>query len=622
MRGFVGAASIAAILATGIVVTPASAAPAFPPNQIRGLFDSTYASIAARVSHLGYAPTSLTGTYGKMYTRDASVQALALSAAHDDTRARAIMRYLVRYSAASGADRLPHRIADTTNDLVDGGQTEVSSPVADLAHGATQTMPAPGTVSAVDVWLSGRHGASGQVEATLYAGSEPVDTQSIAVRELPSGKGGWVTFEFLPPLSAAVPSSYRVRLSAPGGHVTWWGASSGEPSFRERTTDFHLVDYDMFDETDQLFSVALAWARTVPGAPRSYIDETWPLIRKYVDYYLDTPGYLSTSLNLIRNPILDDEGYHNTYDLLTNVFASQALHELAAFDRRYGHFASLIADGIRAHLVTTVDGKPIYGEKYEIDAGMEFHAGYSFVNLSPLAAGWYGMDRTIMANTVQAYFRHESKDWSGITMLSSMQDFSGSGHNRWVLTKSFSWELRFAALTGDASRVRELDSFLRHYDPDVVQPVAEGWILDDNGTVTMTDPGNQEHASWYLISLLRSYPALAARARSISHRLDSVPELTVSMPPRVRGSFTMNGTLFNTLDSSASFKASVRVPPGWTVTTTSPLTGTLRPGDAAPFAWTVTPPLGYRGPAPFTVSALVDGRPVTKQVFTTVPTPT
>jgi hypothetical protein len=127
--------------------------------------------------------------------------------------------------------------------------------------------------------------------------------------------------------------------------------------------------------------------------------------------------------------------------------------------------------------------------------------------------------------------------------------------------------------------------------------------------------------TWYLISLLRSYPALAARARSISHRLDSSPELTVSMPPRVAKFFTVNGTLFNTLDHSASFAAAVRVPSGCTATTTSPPAGTLQPGDAAPFAWTVTPPPGYSGPVTITATAVVDGRSVTKRVFTTVASP-
>ncbi|TDP92235.1 NEW3 domain-containing protein [Labedaea rhizosphaerae] len=638
MRVLLGAASIAAILGTGIVVTPASAAAALPPNQILGLFDSSYASIAARVSHLGYAPTSLTGTYGAMYTRDASVQAMALTAAGDTTRAEAILSYVLRYSAASGQAQLPHRIYDTKNVLTTSRQADVSQRVYDLSvlpRGATQAMPVPGTVSAVDVWLSRGASTSGKVRATLIAGTgsaaQTVDSQTIPIADVPTGSGGWVTVEFRPPLTAEAPTAYSIKLAGiDSPAVTWWGAGAGKASYQERTTDFRLSGYDMFDETDQLFSVALAWARVFPKSSLGFRYETWPLIRGFVDYYLSTPGYFNTSMNLIRNPILDDEGYHNTYDLLTNVFTAQALHELApiadgyldpATASRYRQFAAKITRGINANLVTTVDGNRIYGEKYEIGSTTVFSPGYSFVNLSPLAAGWYGMDDTIMANTVQAYFAHESKNWSGVTMLSSMQDYGGSGHNRWVLTKSFSWELRFAAKNGDTGRVGEIDTFLQRFDPDIVQPIAEGWILDDTGTVTMTDPANQEHASWYLLGLLQSYPRLAPRSASISQALKTTPELTVSMPAHVTAAFTVNSTLFNTLASSSDFTVSADAPSGWTVSTTSAVDGTLRAGDSAPVAWTVTPPPGYSGPVDLTVSARLGGHTVTKHVFTTVANP-
>lgn len=638
-RAWIAALSAAALVLGGGLVTATAQASAssFPPRQMLGLFDSSYASLAARVSHLGYTPTSLTGTYGKMYTRDASVQAMAMLADGDDGRARAILRYLLRYSAATGQARLPHRIAEETNTLSSAQQTDTSVPAVALGgpHGGTQAMPAPGMVSAVDVWLSRGDGATGEVEATLLAGTgadaTPVDTQTIAAADLPAAPGGWVTFEFLPPLFATPPAGYGIRLTGRGmrpGAVTWWGAGAGNASYRERVTDFHLSGYDMYDETDQLSSVALAWAKTYWGADSRYRDETFPLIRKFVDYYLDTPGYFSSELNLIRNPILDDEGYHNTYDLLTNVFTAEALHELAPVaDRRgdhadaarYREFAARIEQGIKANLVTTVDGKRIYAEKYEIGATTEFHAGYSFVNLSPIAAQWYAMDRTLMANTVQAYFAHESKDWSGITMLSSMQDYAGSGHNRWVLSKSFAWELRFAAMTGNARRVGELDAFLRRYDPDVAQPVAEGWILDESGTVTLTDPGNQEHAGWYVLQLLRTYPALRGRTAEIDRDLRATPELTVSAPPAVTGQFTVDSTVFDTPYGVAGFHGpSLRVPDGWTVQTSSPQSGTLRRGDSATFVWTVTPSAGASGTVPLDVSVTLGGKTVAKRITTTV----
>src|SRR5262249_41922901 len=109
------AAGLTAV-ATAVVGVPAAVAdpgqngPGQPPSHESGLFDSRYQSLAERVPDRGYAPTSLTGYYGAMYTRDSSVNALALLLGGDDTDARAILRYIFRYSAAAGAPRMPHRI--------------------------------------------------------------------------------------------------------------------------------------------------------------------------------------------------------------------------------------------------------------------------------------------------------------------------------------------------------------------------------------------------------------------------------------------------------------------------------------------------------------------------------
>src|SRR5262245_16259726 len=143
----------------------------------------------------------------------------------------------------------------------------------------------------------------------------------------------------------------------------------------------------MYDETDQAYSVLLVWARYVQANPNdhAFVGETWPYVQRYANYYLDAPGYLNSTLNLVRNPILDDEGYHNTYDLLTNVFVSQSLRELAplaerlddpADAQRWSAVSEQVRDGIDANLVTTVDGQRIYGEKYEVDQGNAFHPGY------------------------------------------------------------------------------------------------------------------------------------------------------------------------------------------------------------------------------------------------------
>lgn len=361
----------------------------------------------------------------------------------------------------------------------------------------------------------------------------------LAVQEVRAG-GGWVTFRFLPPLLSTPPGDgYTLQLSAPDAppsSVVWHGASGGsglsiftegggwEPSpgagaYRERLTTFEVTGEDAWDETDQNYSVLWVWAWYARMHPEDaeFIHETWPLVRAFADHYLLTPGYLDPALDLVRNPILDADGYHDTYDLLTNVFASQALHDLAPIALSLGDAEAAtrwaaaderIRHGVEAHLVTVVDGKQIYGEKYELDEANRFYPGYEFVNLSPIAVEWYALDREIMANTVEAYATHASRDWSGMTMLSSMQDFPSTERNDWVLAKALAWEWRFHKETGDLARLDVLDRFLRAYCPDTSQPVFEGWILDSGGTLRTTDPGNQEMASWFVVELLRAYPAL------------------------------------------------------------------------------------------------------------------
>ncbi|MFB9838013.1 NEW3 domain-containing protein [Actinoallomurus acaciae] len=632
------ACAFAVVVATaGLGAAPASAARepgGLPPRHEVALFESTYRSLAERVTARGYAPTSLAGYYAAMYTRDSSVNALALLLGGDDARARAILRYIFRYSAASGQARMPHRIyQESDTPTAAGEQTDVSAPTVSFrgpGSRATQPMPAPGLVTATDVWLDRTPRARGTVRATLLAGTGPdaqvVDTTGIATSQIPAG-GGWVTLRFLPPLFSSPPAGgYSLRLEAPDtppGSVTWRGAADGTLSYRERITDFTISGYDMYDETDQAYSVLLAWSRYVRANPgdRAFVAETWPYVRRYADYYLDTPGYLDASLDLIRNPILDDEGYHDTYDLLTNVFTSQALHELApiadrlgdpADARRWQSISKQIERGIDTNLVTTVDGKRIYGEKYEVTEGNRFHPGYSFANLAPIAVDWYALDTRIMADTLRAYLAHESRDWSGVPMLSSMHDYAFTGHNDWVLTKGLAWEWRFDQENRGQDRIPALDAFLRHYYPDETQPISEGWILDSDGNLRVTDPGNQEHAGWYAIEMLETHRGLRETAGSLNASMRRTPSLYVAASTSVIAGtpFTVTATLYNTTGEPVDYQAlRLRGPAGWAVTGPSVNGGQLAPGDPIPVTWTVTPPADApAGPAALTVTTRTTAR--------------
>lgn len=622
--GGLNAANAAPAASTGAptAVTSAPAERALPPEHERALFASTYASLRDRVDERGYAPTSLSGYYAAMYTRDASVNALALVLGKDYTQARAILRYILRYTVASGQPTIPHRIYSLADTLeTTGQQTYTSDAVVALGGPSsyTQAMPAPGLVTAVDTYLSRTKDAGGTVTATLRAGTGPeapvVDTTSLPVSDIPTA-GGWVTFRFLPPLFSTPPAGgYSLTLEVTGGppgKVTWYGnRNDAAASFRERTDDFTFVDraYDTWNQVDEKYSVLLVWARYVAANPgdHAFIDETWPLVREYADYSLTRPGSVSEALDLIRNPALDDEGYNDVYDLLTNTVTAEALHELAALAPRLGDPAAAerwsaaadrISGGITKNLVTQVDGRPVYGAWYDGKDPSKFTTGWTFVNLAPVAFSWYGLDPTIMQNTLESYMKYESRDWSGVQMLSSMSDYGFTGANDWVLTKALAWEWAWAAHTGDTARIGQLDQFLRTYYPDYTQPISEGWVLDADGKLRVTDPGNQEHASWYAVMMLQTYPGLQGHPGRCATPRDADPAslitlemttpqkvVTAGAPATVEAKLTNNSC-----DPISNVVISLDLPDGWTTDQPDAEAGDLAARSSTTATFTIQTP--------------------------------
>ncbi|MCI8510310.1 MAG: hypothetical protein HFJ06_17460, partial [Lachnospiraceae bacterium] len=112
------------------------------------------------------------------------------------------------------------------------------------------------------------------------------------------------------------------------------------------------------------------------------------------------------------------------YDLLTNVYASQALHELSLVFQnsaaqnaaKWGAYADQIAQGIHKNLVAEVDGTTIYAEMKSIDKELaatgqrvpddQFYIGFSWVNMAPAGAGWYALNQEIMNNTYEKYIQY------------------------------------------------------------------------------------------------------------------------------------------------------------------------------------------------------------------------
>lgn len=393
-------------------------------------------------------------------------------------------------------------------------------------------------ITAVDVILGNTNGASGKAEATLYKMQDDkeiiVDTQEIDITDL-SASGELVHLKFRLPLVSIDPSSsYYLKIEAPNcaeGSLIWYGTQEtdryetmnangsvgGEASFiAYRSRIRQLSDHRQIDGNYMLIH---AWCQFALEAPdtaqnQTFIKETYPIIRKFASYYLDQ-GYIDAELKLMRNDSFEHsrEGrYWNSYDLITNVFASQALHELStvaldmqddASAQQWAEASQTLNEGIHENLTTEVDGTKIYAELYDIDHEMNLVKGMSWVNLAPMAAEWYAMDDQLMLNTLDIYKKYGAQDYDGYQMLDVVYDFNTGGFGNHVIGKGLAWEIMWNRHIGDTERLDTLVQFiLDHSTENGVYP--ETYQLGGS----FSDVGNQEHASWQFYGMSTAFPQL------------------------------------------------------------------------------------------------------------------
>ena len=415
-------------------------------------------------------------------------------------------------------------------------------------------------ITAVDVILGNTNGASGKAEATLYKMQDDkeiiVDTQEIDITNL-SASGELVHLKFRLPLVTIDPSSsYYLKIEAPNcaeGSLIWYGTQEtdryetmnangsvgGEASFiAYRSRIRQLSDHRQIDGNYMLIH---AWCQFVLEAPdtaqnQTFIKESYPIIRKFASYYLDQ-GYIDADLKLMRNDSFEHsrEGrYWNSYDLITNVFASQALHELSAVAldmqddvsaQQWTEASQTLNEGIHENLTTEVDGTKIYAELYDIDHEMNLVKGMSWVNLAPMAAEWYAMDDQLMLNTLDIYKKYGAQDYDGYQMLDVVYDFNTGGFGNHVIGKGLAWEIMWNRHIGDTERLDTLVQFiLDHSTENGVYP--ETYQLGGS----FSDVGNQEHASWQFYGMSTAFPQLTKtwHLQQLKEKVEAVQDMDLA----------------------------------------------------------------------------------------------
>jgi Mor family transcriptional regulator len=213
--------------------------------------------------------------------------------------------------------------------------------------------------------------------------------------------------------------------------------------------------------------------------------------------------------------------YWKAYDLITNVFTSEAAHKMSEVAKIYGNTtesqyfadaADALAEAVHENLTCDFNGKKIYmelignrvngadhsGYAYKDEDGRYVYKGFSFVSLAPLAADWYAMDMELMKNTYDAYLAVGSEKYGKYTVLGVVVEpnalENGSVYiGNHVIGKGLAWELFYLWKTGDVERLEHLVNFVYDKSTDVYPEV---WRKDGS----VSDSANQEHANWILYS--------------------------------------------------------------------------------------------------------------------------
>ena len=278
------------------------------------------------------------------------------------------------------------------------------------------------------------------------------------------------------------------------------------------------------------------WALQAEDTPEkaAFIEESWPTVSAYASYFINDQ-YIDSALKLVRNPNYEHTGAGGgmieTYDLITNAFMSQALHELSTIAQQRGDkeqadlwkkTSELIVEGVEENLVMTASGKEIYAEL--LNNKKELSTGLSFVSWGPVAAEWYGINSERMANTYEIYRKYGSLEFGNISMLNIYFDLKSNKRSNHVVGKAVAWELMYNRAIGDEERVEELLTFMRENStPGGVYP--ENWVVDGR----ISDVGNQEQVSWILYAMIKLFPQLTVDPSAPESSDPSSPNVSSSV---------------------------------------------------------------------------------------------
>ena len=478
------------------------------------LYKATYQTMLDRVSENGFAQTSLTGAYPGMFVRDASIQVMAHIAEGDYEYAKRILQYMVAYHRALKAEYAVH----VMNGLVEEEYHDINGEILPgTAIGgeveAIWTLPKEQNdqyIISAEISLCAQGDATEHdtVTASLYKGGMLVDEITHKVSSI--NEDG-ERFAFCLPIEECESTeAFAIRLRA---------SRKGSVICVDNTirvgVQKHIGAYSWGIQPDGHYMWVNAFAMFALNCPEEqveFVHKTYPFMVKFSKYFIQNSEYMHTN-GLIRNPMYEHTRkgrYWESYDLITNTFASEALHKMSQLASRMGdnknkkffeYAADSLAASIHQHLVCEMDGLKFYMEMVALDEGSRVIPGFSFVSLAPIACEWYAVDESLLANTYVQYCKYGAELYHGtyemlVACCELEEGHWNESHYDHVIGKGLAWELYYLWKTGQSVRLQKMLDFIEVYSNNVYPEV---W----KRTGTICDSANQEQASWILYEIAR-----------------------------------------------------------------------------------------------------------------------
>ena len=311
------------------------------------------------------------------------------------------------------------------------------------------------------------------------------------------------------------------------------------------------------DQIDGQVHNILAWAKLALARGHTlFEDSTWNLVSDLMDRSTEEPYFGSNKNGFIPELIFNFNFEHSrpiptNYDLLTQCFVGAALTSMIKVAvtrndvpkaKRWTERLNNLKFGIEKYMTRKVDGKQVYLELLSKDKNdNKPFFGYSWVNLSPIAAQWSPLNFEVLRNTIKEMEKHTIQEWNNIKWIPTEWwpngDFSGQ-----IIGKGIGWEIEFNREIKNWKRINEMFSMLK-----TVQ--GENTIFMENSFLTtgsnqevprmnkskldkmkygiwkIVDQGNGEQAAWWCWAIARLRIGLGLSA--VPKKLSSIPQINI-----------------------------------------------------------------------------------------------